>query len=169
MTAAKTAGATSRKLEWHAINWRAVNQNVRRLQARIVKATLAGKQGKVKALQWLLTHSFSAKAEAVRRVTENRGKHTAGVDGEVWNTPQHKAEAIRKLGRRRGYKPTPLRRVHIPKKNGKLRPLSIPSMLDRAQQALYQQSLDPVVETRLDSNSYGFRRGRSTADAIENG
>ena len=167
MTAAKTAGATSRKLEWHAINWRAVNQNVRRLQARIVKATLAGKQGKVKALQWLLTHSFSAKAEAVRRVTENRGKHTAGIDGEVWSTPQHKAEAIRKLGRRRGYKPTPLRRVHIPKKNGKLRPLSIPSMLDRAQQARYQQALDPVVETTLDPNSYGFRRGRSTADAIE--
>ena len=167
MTAATAAGAPSGKLEWHAIDWRAVAQNARRLQARIVKATLAGKRGKVKALQRLLTHSFSAKAEAVRRVTENRGKHTAGIDGETWNTPQQKAQAIGKLGRRRGYKPTPLRRVHIPKKNGKMRPLSIPSMLDRAQQALYQQALDPVVESILDPNSYGFRRGRSTADAIE--
>ena len=167
MTAGKKAGAPSRELEWHAIDWRKTHQNVNRLQARIVKATLAGKRGKVKALQWLLTHSYSAKAQAVRRVTENHGKHTAGVDRETWNTPKQKAEAVHQLGRRRGYKPLPLRRVYIPKKNGKMRPLGIPSMLDRAQQALHAMALDPVAETTLDPNSYGFRRGRGTADAIE--
>ncbi len=167
MTEETKAGAPSDELGWHAIDWRETHQNVSRLQARIVKATLAGKRGKVKALQWLLTHSFSAKAEAVRRVTENHGKRTAGVDGEKWNTPKKKAEAIHKLGRRREYKPRPLRRVYIPKKNGKMRPLGIPTMLDRAQQALYRTALDPIVETIQDPNSYGFRQGRGTADAIE--
>jgi hypothetical protein len=104
---------------------------------------------------------------AVKRVTENRGKRTAGVDGETWNTPKQKAEAVHKLGRRRGYKPSPLRRVHIPKKNGKTRPLGIPTMTDRAEQALHLMALDPVAETVLDPNSYGFRRERSTADALE--
>jgi RNA-directed DNA polymerase len=75
-------------VDWNSIDWRKVNRNVRRLQARIVKAIEAGRWGKVKALQWLLTHSFSGKALAVRRVTENRGRRTPGVDGEVWDTPQ---------------------------------------------------------------------------------
>jgi RNA-directed DNA polymerase len=83
------AGASSQaQVDWHAIDWVQVHQNVRRLQARIVKATQAGQWGKVKALQHLLTHSFSGKALAVRRVTENRGKHTPGVDRERWNTPR---------------------------------------------------------------------------------
>jgi RNA-directed DNA polymerase len=163
-----SAGAPSHdKAQWHAIDWQATNENVRRLQARIVKATLAGRWGKVKALQWLLTHSFSAKAMAVKRVTENRGKRTAGVDGTTWSTPKQKGEAIRKLGRRQDYKPAPLRRVNIPKKNGKTRPLGIPTMADRAEQALHLQSLDPVAETILEPNSYGFRRERGVADALE--
>jgi len=74
--------------DWHAIDWQSVNQNVRRLQERIVKATKEGKWNKVKALQRLLTHSFSGKALAVRRVTENQGKNTPGVDQVLWNTPQ---------------------------------------------------------------------------------
>jgi RNA-directed DNA polymerase len=152
--------------DWHAIDWRAVNNNVRRLQARIVKATQEKRWGKVKALQRLLTRSFSGKALAVRRVTENQGKNTPGVDKVTWNTPQKKLNAVYSL-RQREYQPLPLRRVHIPKKNGKKRPLGIPVMKDRAMQALSLLALEPVAETTADPNSYGFRPGRATADAIE--
>lgn len=164
------AGASMRVVDgWHAIDWRAVAYNVKRLQARIVKATQSGKHGKAKALQWVLTHSFSARAEAVRRVTENSGKHTAGVDGVTWRTPDRKIEAVRNTGRRRGYKPLPLRRIYIPKASNpaKLRPLGIPTMRDRAEQALHLLGLDPIAETIQDANSYGFRRERSPADAIQ--
>jgi RNA-directed DNA polymerase len=168
MTAVATlAGAPPyRAVDWNSIDWKKVNRNVRRLQARIVKAIEEGRWGKVKALQWLLTHSFSGKALAVRRVTENRGKKTPGVDGEVWDTPQKKAQAITRL-RQRGYRAQPLRRVYIPKKDGKRkRPLGIPTKLDRAMQALYKLALDPIAETTGDPNSYSFRRERSPADAI---
>ena len=161
------AGAASREpMGWHAIDWHQAHRNVRRLQARIVKATQEGRWGKVKALQHLLTHSFSGKALAVRRVTENQGKRTPGVDGITWNTPDQKATAIHRL-RQRGYRPQPLKRVHIPKSNGKLRPLSIPVMACRAMQALYLLALEPIAETLADPNSYGFRPERSPADAIE--
>jgi RNA-directed DNA polymerase len=163
----QTAGAAShRPVDWQTINWSKAHQQVRRLQARIVQATQAGRWGKVKTLQRLLTHSFSGKALAVLRVTTNRGKRTPGVDGSWWDTPEKKATAIRTL-RQRGYHPRPLRRVYIPKQSGKKRPLGIPTMLDRAMQALYLLALDPIAETTADPNSYGFRQGRSTADAIE--
>jgi len=120
------AGAASQVAEgWHAIDWPTTHHNVRRLQARIVKATQDGKPGKVKALQRLLTHSWSGKALAVKRVTDNQGKRTAGVDRIVWDTPNKKAAAVRAL-RQRGYRPRPLRRVYVPKSNGKRRPLGIP-------------------------------------------
>jgi len=120
----------------------------------------------VKALQHLLTHSYSGKALAIRRVTENTGKRTPGVDGQTWNTPEQKATAIHTL-RQRGYHPLPSRRVYIPKSNGKQRRLGILTMRDRAMQALYLLALDPVAETTADPNSSGFRTARSTADAIE--
>jgi RNA-directed DNA polymerase len=153
-------------VEWHEIDWSQAHRNVRRLQARIVKATQEGRWGKVKSLQWLLTHSLSGKAIAVKQVTENQGKKTPGVDGETWSTPQAKTAAVKSL-KRRGYQPKPLKRVYIPKSNGKKRPLGIPVMRDRAMQALYLLALDPVAETLADRNSYGFRKGRSTHDAIE--
>src|SRR2546425_2555240 len=153
-------------LEWHGIQWYRTERNVRRLQARIVKATQEKRWGKVKALQRLLTHSFSGKALAVRRVTENQGKQTPGVDKVLWNTPQKKLNAIYAL-RQRDYHPKPLRRIYIPKKNGKKRPLGIPCMSCRAMQALYLLALDPIAETTSDPNSYGFRKERSPADAIE--
>jgi len=152
--------------DWHAIDWESANHTVRRLQARIVKATQEGKWGKVKALQRLLTRSLSGKALAVRRGTENQGKNTPGVDRITWNTPQKKLNGVYSL-RQRDYHPQPLRRIYSPKKNGKKRPLGIPSMKCRAMQALYLLALDPVAETTADPNSYGFRPGRSTADAIE--
>jgi len=151
--------------DWDQLEWSKFERRVRRLQARIVKATQERRWGRVKSLQWLLTHSYSGKALAVNRVTENKGKNTPGVDGVIWSTSQAKMKGLGSL-RRRGYKPMPLRRVYIPKSNGKLRPLSIPCMIDRAQQALHLLALEPVTETTGDPNSYGFRKERSTADAI---
>ncbi len=150
---------------WAAINWRQVQKNVRVLQHRIAKATQEGNWRKVKALQRTLTRSFSAKALAVKRVTENQGKRTAGVDRELWDTPQQKYAAIARLKKQR-YRPLPLRRVYIPKSNGKMRPLGIPTMRDRAMQALHLLALDPVLESVSDPNSYGFRKNRCTADAM---
>ena len=113
---------------WNSIDWRAVEKYVFKLQMRIAKATREGRHGKVKALQWLLTHSFYAKLLAVRRVIRNRGRNTAGVDGVLWKTPKQKMQAALSL-QRRGYKTKPLKRIYIPKKQkGKLRPLSIPVM-----------------------------------------
>jgi RNA-directed DNA polymerase len=157
--------ASDDKKEWLTIPWEAAHQNVRRLQVRIVKAVQEGRWGKVKALQHLLSHSFSAKSMAVKRVTENKGKNTPGVDQVLWRTPAQKVRAVRTL-RRRGYQPQPLRRIYIPKKNGKMRPLGIPTMKDRAMQALYLQALEPIAETTGDSHSYGFRPERSCADAL---
>jgi RNA-directed DNA polymerase len=166
MNAEQSACASSGKATaWDQIDWSTTERRVRRLQARIVKATQAKRWNKVKALQRLLTCSFSGRALAVKRVTENKGKRTPGVDGAIWKTPGSKHNAIGSL-RRRGYRPQPLRRVHIPKANGKKRPLGIPTMHDRAMQALFLQALAPVAETTADGNSYGFRPARSTADAI---
>ena len=121
----------------------------------------------MKVLQRLLTYSYSGKVLAVRRVTENNGKKTPGVDRVIWKTPEDKTKAVHDL-RRREYHPQPLRRVYIPKKSDKnaKRPLGIPTMIDRSQQALHLLALDPVVETTADKNSYGFRQQRSCADAI---
>lgn len=167
MNAEQSACASSGEMNaWEQTDWSQCERQVRRLQARIVKATREGRWNKVKTLQWLLTHSFAAKALAVKRVTENQGKNTPGVDGKIWSTPAAKSKAIKSL-QRRGYQPQPLRRVYIPKANGKLRPLGIPTMKDRAMQALHLQALAPVAETTADKNSYGFRPERSTADAIE--
>ena len=139
------AGAVSRvEKEWDSIDWNSTYQNVRRLQIRIVQATKEGRWGKVKALQRLLTHSLSGKALAVKRVTENQGRKTSGVDGETWTIPSQKTKAIHRL-QQRGYHPKPLKRVYIPKSSGKMRPLGIPCMLDRAMQALYLLAVDPIL------------------------
>jgi len=153
---------------WHSINWKKVWRNVRRLQARIVKATREGRWNKVRALVYLLTHSYSGRAAAILRVTTNQGASTPGVDGECWDTPELKAQAFSKL-RRHGYQPQPLRRVYIPKSSdpSKLRPLGIPTLTDRAMQALYLLGLDPIEETIADANSYGFRNRRCCADALD--
>jgi len=157
---------TDQKWEtWEDIDWNKCQLWVKKLQGRIVKAQKEGRYNKVKALQWLLTHSFYAKALAVKRVTSNKGSKTPGVDKVIWSTSNIKFLEIAKL-KRRGYQPQPLKRVNIKKSNGKQRPLGIPIMKDRAMQALYLMALDPVSETTADSNSFGFRKERSTADAI---
>src|SRR6201984_2488963 len=137
MTTAKTVGAVSSEAAArYTSDWQATHHNFRRLQVRIAKAPKVGRWGKVRALQRLLTNSYSGKVLAVRRVTENNGKKTPGVDQEIWDTPEKKTQAVHEL-KRRGYQSQPLRRVYIPKSDGKtMRPLGIPTMIDRAQQAL---------------------------------
>ena len=152
---------------WHQINWAACHRRVRSLQRRIVQAVQAGAWRKVKRLSYLLVHSFAARALAVKRVIENKGKKTPGIDGELWDSPKKKAEAVVRIGRWRGYQPQPLKRIYLSKKNGKQRPLSIPVMEDRARQAVYLQTLEPIAETLADRNSYGFRPKRRCADAID--
>jgi RNA-directed DNA polymerase len=163
------AGASSSDTgSWKAIDWLAAESSVRRLQIRIAKAVQQGRHNKVKALQWLLTHSFHAKLLAAKRVTQSRGAKTAGVDGKTYQTPKQKMQLARSL-QRRGYQAQPLRRVYIPKKNSvtELRALSIPTLADRAMQALYLLALEPIAEINADPNSYGFRTQRCVADAIE--
>lgn len=150
----------------HHAQWAHLEQQVKRLQCRIAKATREGRWNKVRCLQRLLTRSYAAKALAVKRVTRNKGKRTSGVDGRLWSTPNSQRNAVSQL-RQHGYKPMPLRRVYIPKSNGKQRPLGIPTMQDRAMQALEEQALQPVAETLADRHSYGFRPNRSAADAIQ--
>ncbi len=168
MTRAATpvGAAPGQTPDWNFINWRKVWRVVRRLQARIVKAVREGRWNKVKALVYLLTHSYSGRATAILRVVSNSGARTPGVDGALWNTPESKSAAFTVL-RRHGYRPQPLRRVYIPKSNGQRRGLGIPTMTDRAMQALYLLGLDPIAETLADGHSYGFRPGRCCADALE--
>ncbi|MCR5753448.1 MAG: reverse transcriptase N-terminal domain-containing protein [Acetatifactor sp.] len=151
---------------WKEINWTVANEYVNRLQVRIVKATKAKNWNLVKRLQYLLTHSFYAKALAVKKVTQNKGKNTLGIDNQLWTTDKEKWKGINEL-QSRGYKALPTKRVLIPKKNGKKRPLSIPTIKDRAMQTLYLFALQPVEETTADEHSYGFRLNRGCKDACE--
>jgi RNA-directed DNA polymerase len=163
----KTCDVTSTAWQsWHHVPWSDAHRVVARIQTRIAKAAEAGCWRKVRSLQKLLTHSTSAKAMAVKRVTENQGRRTPGIDNETWGTPHKKWQGVLQLGNK-PYRPKPLRRIYIPKANGEKRPLGIPTMSDRAMQALHLLALDPVAETTADHHSYGFRRGRSTTDAIE--
>jgi len=167
MAMSLTGAPSAVELTWDAIIWQKVGAHVRQLQMRIAKAYREGRRSKARALQRILTHSFYAKLLAVKRVVQNRGAKTPGVDNVVWSTSKQKMQAALAL-KRRGYKTKPLKRIYIPKKQkGKLRPLGIPVMLCRGQQALHLLSLEPISETIADKNAYGFRPLRSTADAIE--
>lgn len=165
-----TSGATDAIAickDWNSIDWEHCLLEVKKLQLRIARWERLGNRRKVKALQWLLTHSFAAKCLAVKRVSQNRGHRTAGIDGIVMSSPSDKWEMVKSL-KRRGYKSLPLRRIYILKSDGKKRrPLGLPCMKDRAMQALHTMALLPISEMNADWNSYGFRPERGTADAIE--
>lgn len=168
MTAKQLTGASpnKRRIDWDNLDWNKIEAFVFRLQRRIAKAEREGKPGKVKALQRLFTTSFYTKCWSVYRVKTNKGAKTPGVDGKLWSTNNSKEKAVHSL-RRKGYKPKPLRRIYIDKKSGGKRPLSIPTMKDRAMQALWHMALVPIAEERADPNAYGFRPKRSAQDAME--
>lgn len=163
-TSRSDAASSNKPSDWHSIDWKLVMKFVGKAQLRIAQAVMDKDFRRVARLQRNLVRSWQAKALAVRKVTTNRGKRTSGIDRELWGTPKFKWAAVCRLGSTR-YKASPLRRVYIPKSDGKERPLGIPTMFDRAMQALHLMALEPVVECDSDPNSYGFRKERSTHDA----
>ena len=152
---------------WADIHWHNVEEHVRRLQERIYRATTNKAWRTGKNLQKLLVRATSNKLLAIRRITqENQGKHTAGIDGMVYDTTEARWKLFQEGLSLKGYKPKPVRRVYIPKDNGKQRPLGIPTGRDRVMQAIVKAALEPEWEARFEANSYGFRPGRCTMDAI---
>ena len=151
---------------WSTIRWKAVERQVWQLQKRIYQASSRGDERTVRKLQRLLMKSRSAKLLAVRRVTQdNQGKRTAGIDGMKSLTQPERLALVDTL--KIGSKAKPVRRVWIPKTSSdELRPLGIPTMHDRALQALVKAALEPEWEARFEPNSYGFRPGRACHDAI---
>ncbi len=150
---------------WDYLNWNKIRKQVSKLQTRIAKAVMNNKTRLRKRLSYLLIKSYYAHLLAIKKVSENKGGKTPGIDGEIWSTSKAKLKAVSLLKSNR-YKSKPLKRIYIEKKGKKKkRPLSIPCMIDRAVQALYALILEPVSETTGDIHSYGFRKYRSTKDA----
>lgn len=163
-----TVNVTNRTTKWNSVEWQRTNKIVRNLRRRIFRATREGNWKKVRGLQRLLMKIYSNILLAVRKVTQtNQGKRTAGVDKILVKTPESRSIFTDALAKFIPWKPLPTRRVYIPKKNGKKRPVGIPTIIDRCLQAIVKNALEPCWEAQFEGSSYGFRPGRSTHDARE--
>src|SRR5713226_5183891 len=161
------ANGTEKQTDWNTINWRKANRTVRHLRHRIFRATQEGNLNKVRSLQKLMLKSYSNRLTSVRRVAQiNAGKNTPGVDKLVIKTPAARGKMVDALAHYTLWKAKPAKRVYIPKKNNKRRPLGIPVVQDRCLQAMVKNALEPSWEARFEGISYGFRPGRSCHDAI---
>jgi RNA-directed DNA polymerase len=160
------ANGAGNHIDWRRIDWRRVEKSVRRIQQRIFMAKVRGDLQRMESLQRLLASSYSAKLLAVRKVAqENSGRKTPGIDGVVSTSDEDRENLLKEGLSFKGYYPQPVRRIFIPKANGKLRPLGIPTLKDRAMQCLVKLALEAEWEAVFEPNSFGFRPGRSVQDA----
>jgi RNA-directed DNA polymerase len=167
MQATCPANGPERPTDWNSVNWRKAHRQVRNLRQRIFRATAEGDWKKVHSLQKLLLRSYSNTLTSVRRVTQvNKGQRTAGVDGVTITTASARGRLVDLMMTEQSWKVHPTKRVSIPKANGTLRPLGIPTVLDRCRQARVKNALEPSWEARFEATSYGFRPGRSQHDAM---
>jgi RNA-directed DNA polymerase len=167
MQAHRLANGTETQTDWNTIDWKKANRSVRNLRQRIFRATQEGNLKKARSLQKLMLKSYSNRLVSVRRVTQiNAGKNTPGMDKLVIKTPEARGKMVDTLAQYSAWKAKPVRRVYIPKANGKQRPLGIPVVVDRCLQAMVKNALEPAWEAKFEGTSYGFRPGRSGHDAL---